>query len=104
MENSDSSIASRVATCLKDFRNLHDALEENTPQEFEVASLLKGLLADNIGRFKVWAANVGAHQFARKSSLDYRLKDAPQIKNSVVRLLDDLSGMLLEGENLVSWF
>ena len=100
MENFDNSIASGVIACLRAFRSVHDALDSIVIRERESTSLLQVSLSDNVGRFKVWAANVGAHQFARKSSLDYRLRDAPRIKNGVIQLLNELSEILLEGKDL----
>ncbi|KAI4183075.1 MAG: hypothetical protein L6R41_005605 [Letrouitia leprolyta] len=45
--------------------------------------------SDEMGRLRIWAANIGAHQ-TNQSSLDFRLRDAPHIHQQIVNLLDDL--------------
>ncbi|KAK3685899.1 hypothetical protein B0T22DRAFT_482821 [Podospora appendiculata] len=50
-------------------------------------------IKDELGRFRVWIANIGAHQSGR-SSLDYRLRDASNIKTQVVKLLQNLTDSL----------
>ena len=98
MEDSDSAIASGVAMCIRAFSTFHSSLESS--QEID-PTLLGPTLAENLGRFKIWAGNVGAHQFSRKSSLDYRLRNSPHIKNSVLQLLSGLGELLLDGKNLM---
>ncbi|KAK7453861.1 hypothetical protein Landi51_03801 [Colletotrichum acutatum] len=46
-------------------------------------------LVDEQARFEVWAGNVGAHKTSR-SSLEYRLRDASQVRIFVGRLLTSL--------------
>ena len=53
-------------------------------------------LADQRGRFRVWAENVGAHR-ADKASLHYRLREAPHIRSYVLELLQNLQQLLAEG-------
>jgi len=49
------------------------------------------LVQDQIGRFRVWAGNLGAHHPAsNRMSLDYKLKEASHIHNTVVELLEEL--------------
>lgn len=50
---------------------------------------------DELGRLRVWAANIGAHQ-TRQSSLDYRLRDASHIKSQIVRLLEQFQELLTD--------
>jgi hypothetical protein len=57
--------------------------------------------SDELGRLRVWAANVGAHQEGQ-SSLDYRLRDASHIRQQILRLFDDLDYTLSEIEELFS--
>ncbi|KAF4760979.1 hypothetical protein HAV15_006523 [Penicillium sp. str.  len=47
------------------------------------------LWKDELGRLRVWAANIGAHQTGQ-SSLDYRLRDASHIKEQTLRVLKRL--------------
>lgn len=50
------------------------------------------------GRFRIWAGNVGAFQNSDiKSSLDYRLRDAPKIATQIIELLDELAESLDDG-------
>ena len=50
---------------------------------------------DELGRLRIWAANIGAHQ-TRLSSLDYRLRDASHIKSQIVRLLERFQELLTD--------
>lgn len=52
-------------------------------------------LDDELGRFRVWAANIGALQKGH-SSLDYRLREAPLVRDNVQKLLKELHGCLQE--------
>lgn len=57
---------------------------------------------DESGRFRMWAANIGAH-LKNVASLDFRLRDAPHISSQVLRLLESLfeslkfAGLILLG-------
>jgi hypothetical protein len=69
-----------------------------------VTEIPPDLWQDELGRLRVWAANIGAHQTGR-SSLDYRLRDASNIRDQIIRLLkglqrafDDLEEVLEEAE------
>jgi uncharacterized Zn-finger protein len=57
--------------------------------------------SDELGRLRVWATNVGAHQEGQ-SSLDYRLRDASHIRQQIFSLFDDLDCTLSEIEQLFS--
>jgi hypothetical protein len=51
-----------------------------------------------VGRFKIWAGNIGAFQpFDLKSSLDFRLRDTPKISTQILEILDDLAESLEDG-------
>jgi|SRR5947207_606805 len=50
-------------------------------------------LEDELGRFRVWAGNIGAVQRGH-GSLEYRLREAPLVLESVLKLLDELSNSL----------
>ena len=43
------------------------------------------LWQDEFGRFKIWAANIGAHQTGHLS-LDFRLRDASSVREQVLRV------------------
>ncbi|KAJ5725633.1 uncharacterized protein N7483_006990 [Penicillium malachiteum] len=55
---------------------------------------------DELGRLRVWAANIGAHQ-TRQSSLDYRLRDASHIKSQIVVLLGQVQELLTDLEDVL---
>ena len=57
---------------------------------------------DEIGRFRVWLGNVGAHRLGRVS-LDYRLRDALHMRESVLDLLKDLDDNIHEGSSHSFW-
>ncbi|KAF4998394.1 hypothetical protein FDECE_11821 [Fusarium decemcellulare] len=57
--------------------------------EFEQIKSLEG----ECGRFIRWSKNIGAHKVGT-SSLEYRLRDASQIRAQVIRLLDHIKRLL----------
>lgn len=93
--NSDPSIALQVKICFSSFDSLAcDLLQSELYQQEGIGT---SKLSEELGRFRVWAGNVGAHRQGR-CSLDYRLRDASHIKAKVISLLRDLNGLLHEGE------
>ncbi|OQE23428.1 hypothetical protein PENFLA_c011G00274 [Penicillium flavigenum] len=81
---STTKISSVVVQCLKDLgrfvsENLSSFASEVSP----------ALWQDELGRLRVWAANIGAHQTGQ-SSLDHRLRDASHIKEQTLRVLQRL--------------
>jgi len=76
------------------------ALEQDSDSD-EAKALALQLIQDQIGRFRVWAANMGAHhKAASRMSLDYKLKEASHIHNTVVKLLTQLNNSLKGRLNL----
>ncbi|KAJ0417767.1 hypothetical protein BJY00DRAFT_315559 [Aspergillus carlsbadensis] len=55
---------------------------------------------DELGRLRVWAANIGAHQNGQ-SSLDYRLRDASHIRQQTVEVLRGLERLLTDLDELL---
>ena len=86
-------ISSVIVEDLRLFNNLIRRLEQAGCKHHE--DVPTGLWTEELGRLRVWAANVGAHQIGQ-SSLDFRLRDASRISEEVVKLLHDLSGVLKE--------
>ncbi|KLO85690.1 Uncharacterized protein LW93_14305 [Fusarium fujikuroi] len=99
-----STIADHVSACLQEFNSLCNspaiwtdcALEEGHQSDI---SLLK--LQNELSRFKVWSGNIGAHKKGR-SSLDHRLRDASNIRNQVVDLLEDLRESLKDAKDILT--
>ncbi|KAL8852606.1 MAG: hypothetical protein Q9221_002486 [Calogaya cf. arnoldii] len=88
-----TSISTSIISCLKAFNafvaEVQD-LEKNNP-----ASLLVQAWQDELGRLRIWAANIGAHQ-TNQSSLDYRLRDSSHVRQQIKNLLDELLNRLHE--------
>ena len=86
-----TSISSLLVECLSLF-NAQVARDELVAHDAEVP---QSLWLDELGRLRVWAANIGAHQIGQ-SSLDYRLRDASHIKDQIIRLLERLQRLLVD--------
>ncbi|KAJ3536922.1 hypothetical protein NM208_g6520 [Fusarium decemcellulare] len=98
-----TSISENVASCLGGFQTLLSTLEAEavtTLPDYDPSDISMPMVKDQLGRFKVWSANIGAHRTGR-SSLDYRLRDASNIRNQVVKLLQDLSECLDDAKDLL---
>ncbi len=86
-----TSISAILIPCLKSFNQLQERVEQpDYGYEREVSSTAWG---DELGRLRIWAANIGAHQTGQ-SSLDFRLRDASHISNQVTKLLRELNHSL----------
>ena len=88
------TIASRGILCVQSFNHLCSALRDPQCQLLDQISL--SAVLDELGRFRVWAGNIGALREGT-ASLDYRLREASHIRRQVVRLLEDLNIALREG-------
>ncbi|KAJ5629739.1 Zinc finger C2H2 [Penicillium herquei] len=82
--DSVTNISPIVVRCLRSLNQL--VTEDLSSFDSEVP---QALWKDELGRLRVWAANIGAHQTGQ-SSLDYRLRDASHIKNQIIRILQRL--------------
>ncbi|KAK0667758.1 hypothetical protein QBC41DRAFT_323143 [Cercophora samala] len=93
------SISEHVFTSLQGFQSLLASIEGSSQIDDtgRMGDRLPGLscqtVQNELARLKVWAGNIGAHRSDR-TSLDYRLRDASNIRNQVVMLLVDLSESL----------
>jgi hypothetical protein len=97
---STSHIASRAKKCVDLFNSLGDIFRQPDHQSLYGAS--ESEIIDGLGRFKIWAGNLGALQsFASKSSLDYRLREAPRIEAQIIDILNDLADSLGDGAYLI---
>lgn len=75
--------------CTLDIRSVKKEVIKKTPNVFS-------MLADQRGRFRIWAGNTGAN-VAGKASLQHRLREAPHIRPLVHELLKKLGELLTEG-------
>ena len=80
------------------FRNLTALEGPQRPGQYDKA--VAASIRDSQGRFKVWCGNLGASKTDR-SSLDYRLREAPRTKALVLKLLQDLRKLLEKEFTLV---
>ena len=97
--NAPSSIAASGLLCVKYFNRLTELLRaSDQPRDFE-SHIPAEAIQDEFGRFKIWAANIGALQpSSRSSSLEHRLREATKVKDHVIKLLSDLNHSLTECE------
>jgi hypothetical protein len=98
MDLKQASISDRTHSCLESFNALIHSLETHRKGHGEELSLLA--VEDQIGRFRLWAGNIGALQEGR-GSLDYRLRDAKFVVENVQRLLDSLQASLIGGIHFI---
>lgn len=100
-----ANISALVPSCLGGFRSLSDSLAAATPkpgpEDGAIPDNLQPSVKNETGRFRVWAANLGAHRTG-KSSLDYRLRDASNIRTQVINLLKDLLECLQAGSQIAN--
>jgi len=88
------SIRSHYQRCIGSFTQLYNflSLEATDKQLFPVNGL-----STELGRFRVWAGNTGAHRIGRVS-LDHRLREVPDIHEQISELLVELNSNLGEGQ------
>jgi hypothetical protein len=91
-----STISLVLVNCLRQFNSLI-ARDDLASHESEVPT---NLWSDELGRLRVWAANIGAHQ-SGQSSLDYRLRDASHIKDQTINLLKGLQRIFKDLEEVL---
>jgi hypothetical protein len=90
-----ATIAKLSVECERLFHLLINALE--TPNKDGLQRELSSAAAeDELGRFRIWASNIGALSRGR-ASLDHRLKDADYLSHNVKALIEDLNQSLKEG-------
>ncbi|USP75796.1 MACRO domain containing protein [Curvularia clavata] len=94
-----SSLRLATASNVRAFQNLITAL--STGDRKWTHAIEKEALEDEIGRFRVWAGNLGALQKGH-SSLDYRLRDSPVSSTNTLKLLQELETNVNEAHAVVS--
>ena len=92
------SVTSVVAEALKLFNGFIEVLEALDSSSLNVVSV--GGWKDELGRFRIWAANIGAHE-KNQNSLDYRLRDASHIRGQTIELLNNLVKRLDDAEEVL---
>jgi hypothetical protein len=93
-----STIASRAKICVDLFTHCVELLHQ--PDNHNDHGIIENQLDDSLGRFRIWAGNIGALQKKEnKSSLDFRLREAPKIAIQISEVLDDLVEGLGDGKS-----
>ena len=104
-------IGERARICLEQFTNgtealrsvrLTDTFEIEQREEHTEKRLLDGILdeletrlSNEFARFNLWASNIGV--FAEvQLSLDFRVREEPELKDSFLGHLDIIEGQLLQ--------
>lgn len=87
------SIAHHVHGCFDEFEAA--AINLNKADQRTKSKLSPGVLLDELGRFRVWSGNIGAHGQG-KISLDYRLREASHLRDRVIELLRSLRAVLAD--------
>ncbi|MCJ1464450.1 hypothetical protein MMC07_003063 [Pseudocyphellaria aurata] len=99
--DNSSSVDTQTRLCLRYFDQLRVMLETSDPPK--PGGISYSTACDELGRFRIWAGNVGALQHGRSQSyLDSRLREDPKIFDQVVDLLEDLSESLEEEAHLTA--
>jgi len=86
------SIVSCYGLCIQSFDRLGAILLSGGQELVDQRTALR----DELGRFKVWAGNSGAHRIGRVS-LDHQLREALHVHGKVTDLLTDLNRALEKG-------
>ncbi|EXK85044.1 hypothetical protein FOQG_10983 [Fusarium oxysporum f. sp. raphani 54005] len=99
-----NTIADRVSACLQEFNSLCSSptiWTDSIPDEGTQSDISLVKLQNELSRFKIWSGNIGAHRKGR-SSLDHRLRDASNIRDQVVELLEDLRESLQDAKDILT--
>lgn len=94
-----ASISSSIIACLRSFNEFIEQIKHF--QDLNVNGLVAGAWKDELGRLRMWAANIGAHQTGL-SSLDFRLRDASHVREQIVNLLRSLLQRLQDARDLLA--
>ena len=87
-----------IVRCLKTFNEFIQGLQQ--PEIEPPHGLAIQDWCDELGRLRMWAANIGAHQVGQ-SSLDFRLRDASHIRQQIIKLLNDILQRIAEAKDLI---
>ncbi len=89
-----ASISTSIIACLKSFNEFIEDIKH--PGDLAV-----GAWEDELGRLRMWAANIGAHQTGQ-SSLDFRLRDASHVREQIIKLLHRLLQRLQDARDVLA--
>jgi hypothetical protein len=90
------SIFSNVGLCAAALNDLSTILKDPNCQHLDQTQSFA--IEDEARRFKLWASNIGALQGPEiESSLDYRLREAPQVRQQAINILKRLTFSAKQG-------
>ena len=92
------SIASAIVASLKTFNDFTEQAQSLTLHQAEILNAERW--NDELGRLRVWAANIGAHKIGQ-SSLDFRLRDSSHIRNQIIKLLKSVGDSIGMAQELL---
>ncbi|KAI9853576.1 MAG: hypothetical protein M1813_002056 [Trichoglossum hirsutum] len=95
----DSKIADQSSVCLQSFDRLSTLSRD--PQSPFRDELPVSAIDDELGRFRIWAGNIGALRHG-PPSLDHRLREASRVRQHILDVLYDLCFSLDEASSIVS--
>ena len=94
-----ASLSQRCRDCEASFIDLKRSLDGCTQESDES----RPRVLDQYERFRIWAGNIGARQdYTVKTSLDWRVREAPNIQHQIGELLEDLRSAVEELDTIVS--
>ena len=96
-----ASIATSIIACLKSFNDFIADVGSLPPRNTGELGLVPTTWEDELGRLRMWAANIGAHQTGQ-SSLDFRLRDSSHIRDQILKLLQDLLQRLQDAREVLA--
>lgn len=94
----NGEIAQQVSKCLEAFACVKDGLSQ-ADDHIKRKVPAEGL-TDELGRFRIWVANSGAHRRGR-GSLDHKLREASHIQVRTLKLLENLLAILQDMKEII---
>ena len=92
------SISESIIAALKLFNEFTTHIKTSEAQIVEGLSVSGWY--DELGRLRIWAANIGAHH-VNQTSLDFRLRDASHVRGQIVKLLERLIQRLGDAKDIL---
>ena len=94
----DTSIPTLFNSCCDSLKTTCSRIERESTSDTDLLHLSRW--QDELGRLRLWAANIGVHQTGQ-SSLEFRLKESSHIREQVMSFLLNLGQMLQEVEDVL---
>ena len=95
----DTSIPALFNSCFNALKTICSRLGRDSTSDTQLIQFSRW--QDELGRLRLWAANIGAHRTGQ-SSLEFRLKDSSHIREQVANLLLDLGQTFQEVEDVLN--